>query len=206
MTPLPGVTEKSHIQLDIALIHYPVVNRNGEVIGSAVTNLDLHDIARAGKTYGIGTYWVVTPFPEQRELAEQIVGHWTKGYGGTVNPHRSEALSLITVCASYEEALSAATHRFQRKPLVLATCAREQENTVSYAEVRSRVFDHGSPVLLLFGTGSGLGQELLSSVDGVLPPLRGYTGFNHLSVRSAVSIILDRLLGEREDKWAKKNR
>ncbi|MDR0476708.1 MAG: RNA methyltransferase, partial [Desulfobulbaceae bacterium] len=27
--------------LAIALIHYPVVNKNGETIGSAVTNLDI---------------------------------------------------------------------------------------------------------------------------------------------------------------------
>lgn len=196
---MPAIIEKNQIQLDIALVHYPVVNRHGEIIGSAVTNLDLHDIARAGKTYGVGTYWVITPFPEQRELAEQIVGHWTNGYGGTVNPHRSEALSIITVCSSYEEALCGATSRFRKKPLVLATCARKQDNTVGYAEVRSQILEQGNPVLILFGTGSGLGQELLASVDGVLPPIRGYTGFNHLSVRSAAAIILDRLLGEQED-------
>ncbi|MCL1980683.1 MAG: RNA methyltransferase [Proteobacteria bacterium] len=183
------------MRVDVALVHYPVVNRHGETIGSAVTNLDLHDIARAGKTYGVGTYWVITPFQEQRELAGQIVGHWTQGYGGSVNPDRSDALALVTVCASYAEALAGAKEKFGERPLVLATCAKEQANTLEYAEVRDKI-RRGTPVLLLFGTAWGLSPELLAAVDGVLPPLRGSTGFNHLSVRSAAAIILDRLLGD----------
>lgn len=186
------------IQVDVALVHYPVINRNGETIGSAVTNLDLHDIARAGKTYGVGTYWVITPYKEQQELAGQIVGHWTHGYGGNVNPDRSDALSIVTICASYEKALAGATERFGMKPLVLATCARVQDNTFGYADIRERI-GQGTPVLLLFGTAWGLTPEILAMADGVLPPLCGSTGFNHLSVRSAASIILDRLLGVRDN-------
>ena len=186
------------MQVDVALVHYPVTNRNGETIGSAVTNLDLHDIARAGRTYGIGTYWVVTPFQEQQELAGQIVGHWTKGYGGSVNPGRSDALSIITICADLDEVLAGSTKKFGEKPMVMATCAKLQANTVSYAEVRKRVWQ-GKPLLLLFGTAWGLSPEILAMADGVLPPLNGATGFNHLSVRSAASIIMDRLLGVTDD-------
>lgn len=181
-------------KVDIALVHYPVINRNGETIGSAVTNLDLHDIARAGRTYGIGTYWVVTPFKEQQELAGQIVGHWTKGYGGTVNPDRSNALSIISICSSLAEAVSGASEKFGEKPVILATCAKVQANTIAYAEIRERI-RQGVPLLLLFGTAWGLSPEVLAITDGVLPPLIGTTGFNHLSVRSAASIIMDRLLG-----------
>lgn len=189
---------KARIQVDVALVHYPVINRLGETIGSAVTNLDLHDIARAGKTYGVGTYWVVTPFQEQQELAGQIVGHWTQGYGASANPDRSAALAIVTVCASYADALAGATAKFGKRPLVLATCAKEQDNTLGYAEIRRRIWREETPMLLLFGTAWGLSPELLAAVDGVLPPLCGATGFNHLSVRSAASIVLDRLLGIRD--------
>jgi len=182
------------LQVDVALVHYPVINRNGAIIGSAVTNLDLHDIARAGKTYGIGTYWVITPFPEQQELAGQIVGHWTKGYGGTVNSDRSNALAIISICSSLAEAVDGTTEKFGEKPLILATCATVQINTIAYAAIRAQIWQ-GAPVLLLFGTAWGLSPEVLAMVDGVLPPLSGSTGFNHLSVRSAASIIMDRLLG-----------
>lgn len=185
---------RKDVNVDVALVHYPVVNRIGDIIGSAVTNLDLHDIARAGKTYGVRSYWVITPFKEQQELAAQIVGHWTEGHGAAVNPDRRNALSIIRLCASIDEALAQATVEYGTRPLVLATCAKTQANTRSFGEIRQMI-DREAPVLLLFGTAWGLSPEVMEMVDGVLPPLSGPTEFNHLSVRSAASIILDRLLG-----------
>ena len=188
-------TAREHgLRVDVALVHYPVVSRIGETIGSAVTNLDLHDIARAGRTFGVTTYWVVTPFHEQQELAGQIVGHWTDGHGGRTNPDRSDALSIIRVCATLDAAVAGATGRHGARPWVLATCAREQDNTVDFAAARERIWQ-GEPVLLLLGTAWGLAPEVLAMADGVLPPIRGVSGFNHLSVRSAAAILFDRLLG-----------
>ena len=180
--------------IDVALVHFPVLSRHGETIGSAVTNLDLHDIARAGRTYGINTYWVITPFEEQRDLAGQIVGHWTDGYGASANPDRRDALSLITICSDLDEAIAGATAKFGRRPCVVATCAKDQGQTIPYSEVRSRLWQ-GEPHLLLLGTAWGLAPQVLALADTILPPINGLTGFNHLSVRSAASIIMDRLLG-----------
>ena len=183
------------MRVDVALVHYPVVSRIGETIGSAVTNLDLHDIARAGRTFGVTTYWVITPFREQQELADQIVGHWTDGPGGRTNLDRSDALSIIRVCAGLDDALAGATAHYGVRPWVLATCARRQDNTIGFAAARERIWQ-GEPVLLLLGTAWGLAPEILAGADGVLPPISGVTGFNHLSVRSAAAIFFDRLLGE----------
>lgn len=184
------------ILVDVGLVHYPVLNRRGETIGSAVTNLDLHDIARAGRTYGIGVYWVITPFAEQRELAQEIVAHWTHGYGGQASTDRSEALSLIRVCADLASAVAAATRRFGERPLVLATGANYQDGhrLFSFNQARCCIAQQ-RPLLLLFGTAWGLSPAVLAMADGVLPPVQGRTDFNHLSVRSAASIIMDRLLG-----------
>lgn len=179
--------------LDVALIHYPVVNRCGEVVSSAVTNLDLHDIARASCTYGVDEYWVVTPDPQQQELAGEIVGHWTKGYGGGVNPDRRQALSLIRIRSTLEEVVRQVEQKRGRHVSVFATCASDKNNTVDYAAARGRLLG-GEPMLLLFGTGWGLAPEVMAVADYMLPPIRGYGEFNHLSVRSAVSVILDRLL------------
>ncbi len=184
---------ESPYKIDVALIHYPVVNKSGETIGSAVTNLDLHDIARAGCTYGVNTYWVVTPDSMQQELVGEIVSHWTEGYGGTVNPDRKNALSLIRICSSLDEVVQNVKDKWGVSPHILATCARPELSTESYQDARDRL-EQGTPQLLLFGTAWGLTPELLNMVDGVLPPLRGRNEFNHLSVRSAVSIILDRLM------------
>jgi hypothetical protein len=184
--------------LDVALIHYPVVNRNNEIIASAVTNLDLHDIARVGRTFGVGTYWVVTPDAQQQELAGQIVDHWTTGYGGSVNPDRANALSLVRICDDLDEVIAAMHEGNGRQPMVIATSADRQGNSITCGDVQRELIQ-GTPVLLVFGTAWGLAPEVMQSVDAILPPINGAGEFNHLSVRSAVAIILDRLSGNRED-------
>ena len=185
--------------LELALVHYPVLNRLGETIGSAITNLDVHDIARAARTFGARRYWLVTPFAEQRQVAEEIIGHWLEGYGKTANPDRGEALGLVRICEDLGEAARTIEAESGRKPLTLATCARKQPGaTVGYGELRARL-EQGEPCLLLFGTGWGLAPEALAAADALLPPITGPGDYNHLSVRTAAAIVLDRLMGERED-------
>ncbi len=185
-------------RVDVALVHAPVVNRQGEVIGSAVTNLDLHDIARACRTFGIDTYWVITPFVRQQELSAQIISHWLEGHGKTANPDRAEALSLVRVRARLDEVIEESRAKFGRNPVVVATCAGGQQEMISYPALRQKIED-GVPVLLVFGTGWGLAPEVYTRVASTLPPIHGPGNYNHLSVRSAASIILDRLLGCREN-------
>ena len=184
--------------LDIALIHYPVVNKKQEVVGSAVTNLDLHDIARAGRTFGVRSYWVVTPYRQQQELAASIAGHWTEGYGGRVNPDRADALSLLQIRANLEQVLAEIGEQDRRKPLVIATSAGHRRKKMSFQAVRTAL-QKDRTVLLLLGTGWGLAPQVLDQADAVLPPIRGAGAYNHLSVRSAASICLDRLCGIREE-------
>jgi hypothetical protein len=182
--------------VDIALIHYPVINKGGETIGSAVTNLDLHDIARAAQTYGVDNYYVVTPYTDQHSLIQEILDHWQTGHGATYNHARKAALERIKISASLETTIAMVTEQRGRKPLLLTTSARVQENSLSYPETRLRI-EGGEPILLLFGTGHGLAPQITESADYSLLPIESITGYNHLSVRSAVSIILDRLLGVR---------
>ncbi|MCI5142085.1 MAG: RNA methyltransferase [Candidatus Electrothrix sp. ATG1] len=188
----------SVFRLDIALIHYPVVNKKHEVIGSAVTNLDLHDIARAGRTFGVGTYWVITPYEQQQELAASIAGHWTEGYGGTVNPDRANALSIIQIRSRVEQALAEMRARDGKAPLVVVTSANPLSKKISYQALRNRLHT-GDSVLLLLGTAWGLAPEVIELADAALPPITGPGEYNHLSVRSAASICLDRLCSNRED-------
>ncbi len=189
---------QTETHVDVALIHFPVVNRNDERIGSAVTNLDLHDIARASKTYGVNSYWVVTPDAQQQELAAQIVGHWTHGYGSKVNADRGAALSLIKICSSLNDVLAGSAEHYGNPPLLVATSAVCRENTITYNTLRKKI-DNDCGVVLLFGTAWGLAPEICQQVDYFLPPVGGKGTYNHLSVRSAASIVLDRLLGDRED-------
>ncbi len=53
-------------------------------------------------------------------------------------------------------------------------------------------------MLLIFGTGWGLAPAVVAEADALLEPIRSAVGdYNHLSVRSACAIALDRLCGAR---------
>ncbi len=189
----------SGISLYVALIHYPVVNKNGEVIASAVTNLDLHDIARASKTYGVIGYYVVTPLEDQKALVEKIISHWVTGVGAAYNPVRREALELIRVKDSVAAVIEDIRNRGEGMPKTVVTSAREYPRSIGYETFRE-MLETGSPYLLNFGTAWGLPESLISEADYVLNPIKGKCGYNHLSVRSAVSVILDRVMGVRSEK------
>jgi len=182
-------------QLSIALLHHPVLNKTGETIGSAVTNLDLHDISRSARTYGLSDFFVATPYDDQRALVEEIVDHWLNGHGATANPARGTALSIVRPVANLEEIRTVLEQRSGTEPLLIATSARPQPGEISIAELQQRIGDGDRPILLLFGTAHGLAPEIIAEADAVLPPIGAQSDYNHLSVRSAVSIMLDRLVG-----------
>ena len=184
----------SRPNLHLVLIHYPVLSKTGDVIASAVTNLDLHDIARAGRTYGIRSLYIVTPVRDQIELVDKIVSHWVSGAGSVYNPSRREALSIIRVRNSFAATLSDIAAQGYGDPTTIVTSARKQNNSLGIAELREKIGD-GHPYALVLGTAWGLTEDFLSQADHILETIVGPTEYNHLSVRSAAAIYLDRLLG-----------
>lgn len=177
-----------------ALVHHPVIDRHGGVIAAAVTNLDLHDLGRLARTYGLAGVFIVTPLADQQDFARRIVGHWTDGPGAFHHPDRPDALRRVEVAPTIANAVAAVTAREGRRPLVSASGAREIPGAIGHAEWRRR---HGAagPHLLLFGTAWGLAPEVFAASDIVLRPIPGVDGYNHLSVRCAAAILVDRLLG-----------
>lgn len=165
-------------------------------MASAVTNLDLHDIARAARTFGARTLHIITPLEDQRALAEKIVRHWTSGPGGGHNPKRREALELIRVTASLEETRSQILGEYGQAPVVVATCARRHPQTLGFAELAVQL-QNGRPHLVIFGTAWGLAPELITASDAILEPIGDPESYNHLSVRCAAAIVLDRLIMHR---------
>ena len=184
----------SQPNLHLILIHYPVLGKDGQVIASAVTNLDLHDIARAGKTYGVRSFYIVTPVQDQLELVDKIVSHWVSGAGSTYNPKRREAMAIIRVQNSFEAALNDIAAEGYGRPATIVTTARHQNACTRVSDLRKKLRP-GQAYALIFGTAWGLPDEFLQQADYVLEPIKGPTNYNHLSVRSAAAIILDRLLG-----------
>ena len=119
--------------LYLALIHYPVYNKKGQVIASAVSNLDLHDISRAAKTYGAKAFYVLTPLADQRQLVGRIVSHWTEGVGAMYNPDRGAALKLVRIEASLDAAVDEISGKGQGRPITVVTDARPHPENVSCA-------------------------------------------------------------------------
>jgi hypothetical protein len=182
----------------LALVHYPVLNRHGNLITSAITNLDIHDIARLARTYELSAFYLVTPLLEQQALAKNLINHWLEGAGGEINPDRREAMSLIKITEDIEKVCHEITCETGGRVLVYATTAKKWPNYLEWQVLRKKIEDPNTEnILLLFGTASGFNNSLLKIVDGVLYPIEGNRKYNHLSVRSAVAITLDRLLGNR---------
>jgi len=184
--------------VSIALVHHPVLDGRGEIVTTAVTNLDVHDLARSARTYGARDYFLVHPIAAQRELVERIHEHWTSGSSGQRIPDRREALSVLRIVASLEEAIDAMGGRAGVE--IWVTAARAAEGVMSFREARARLEGADeTPVLVVFGTGWGLASGVLDAADGRLAPIHADRddGYNHLSVRAACAIALDRLLGDR---------
>ena len=182
-------------ELYLALIHAPVYNKNMKVVATSITNLDLHDIARCAATFGVKRYYVVHPAPAQQALAKRIMAFWQAGYGAEYNPDRREAFAGVRLVADLTDVEAEIEQLEGVKPMRVATDARRYPNTVTYADLRERLAAETGPVLLMFGTGWGLTQEVMATADLILEPIYGPGEYNHLSVRSAAAIILDRLRG-----------
>jgi len=167
-----------------------------EVITTSITNLDLHDIARSSSTYGVARYYVIHPVEAQQNLAKRILGYWTEGFGANYNPDRYQAFQVLRLVRELQEALDEVEAEWGRKPVLITTDARTYPNSISYVRLREQIEYKDRPYFILFGTGWGMIKELMEKADYILEPIYGPGEYNHLSVRSAVAIILDRLLGE----------
>lgn len=183
-------------RLCLGLVHYPILDRQKSVVATNVTNFDIHDIARASTVYGVERYYIIHPMKEQLMFVERILDHWRTGQGSKFNPYRKTALNPVKTSESIEKAYN---DWGVKDALVIATHARPVDGTKSYTipELRTQMHDEKKPCFLIFGTGFGLTEEAMRKCDGVLESIRGAppNDYRHLSVRSAVSIYLDRLMG-----------
>jgi hypothetical protein len=185
-------------KLYLALVHHPVRARDGATVTTSVTNLDVHDLGRLARTYDATACFIVTPIAAQRALVEEILTHWRETSSARRIPDRREALSVVRTATSIPEVRAEIEREAGAAPHVLATAARSTEGVpvLGFAEAKRELARVSRPMLLLFGTGHGLADDVLRSVDALLPPIRP-GGYNHLSVRTAAAIALDRLLGDR---------
>lgn len=181
--------------LYLGLVHFPVYNRQGEVVKTSITNLDMHDIARSCITFGVKKYFVIHPLESMKEIVDRVMGFWNSDIAKKYNQDRVEALSILEHSYSIEKTIESIFNQEKVAPVVITTTARRLDKSILFQEISQKI-PADRPVLILFGTGNGLHNRVLESSDYVLEPISGSGKYNHLSVRSAVAIILSRLSSE----------
>jgi hypothetical protein len=181
--------------VSIVLVHHPILDRDGEIVTTAITNLDVHDISRSARAYGCRHMFVVHPVRAQRELVGRIRDHWVHGSGKRRIPDRAAALELVKTVPSLDDVFTELGGRAMTEVWATAAQTKGVAET-TFAEART-ILPGSKHLLLVFGTGWGLPTSVLQSADRLLSPIvsgRG-DGWNHLSVRAACAIVLDRVLG-----------
>jgi hypothetical protein len=180
--------------LSVILLHADMHDKRGKIVTTSLTMIDVHDLARSSRTYGATSLFIAHPAPALRKLANTLRRHWQEGFGAHYNPNRKDALSRVEVVDNLDQAISMIDLRTGKIPHLIATSAREGAKRDSFKEVRQRIRSEDTPFVLMLGTGWGMSDELLARAEIFLEPIRGPGDYNHLSVRSAGAIMLDRLL------------
>ncbi len=192
---LAGCTRKScGAAVSFCLVHAPVVVEGHRTGSSSLTTMDVHDLSRISRAYGLGPCYIATPLEDQQALVEGMLRHWERA-GEHGHADRAEALRLARPVAGVEEACARIEGEFGERPLVVATTASwpKKRACVSCSWVREQA--RRRPVLILLGTAHGLSPKLVKSCGAVLRPLR-FMDWNHLAVRSAAAVIADRIVGD----------
>ncbi|MFH1644431.1 MAG: tRNA (guanosine(37)-N1)-methyltransferase TrmD [bacterium] len=179
----------------VALMHTDVIvnNKSGN---TSITSLDIHDIARSGKTYGIKNYFVVTKIEDQLKILKEFLNFWLSDIGKEYNLSRYQAVERVLPARSLDDVIKQIREKEGTDPIIITTSAKDFEHKEKIDfNSQGLVWKQKKPVLFLFGTGQGLSDEILQRSDYLLLPIEGLTDYNHLSVRSAAAIIMDRFLG-----------
>lgn len=181
--------------INVVLLHDGMVNKQGEHVTTSLTMIDIHDIARSSRTFGVTSVYIAHSSSVLRRLSRTLKSHWEEGYGSTYNPNRKDAIEHVKIVSSLDEVIADIDARTGMLPKLVATSAKKGPGRKDYKELFQIIQQDNTPYLIMFGTGWGMADELLSRADYFLNPIEGPGTYNHLSVRSACAIILDRLLG-----------
>ncbi len=180
----------------VVLMHDDVLLKGGAVGKTSIASLDIHDIARSCSTYGVKHYFIVSSLVDQQSILQEFLKFWGSEEGRLYNQSRYDAVNRIIAVRSFDEVISKIEELERCQPLLVATSAKchEHQQMICYRD-QGLVWQHQRPVLLIFGTGQGLAPSIVDRADFLLIPVGGMTTYNHLSVRSAAAIVLDRWLG-----------
>jgi tRNA (guanine37-N1)-methyltransferase len=167
-------------------LHHPVYDKNGAVVTTAVTNLDVHDIGRLARTFeaplSTSRRPCRRPAASRARHAPLEHGPGRRSTTRRVKDARWRACAWPTTSTPRSADVRAA--RRAHLPHVVATTAREGDGRLTSPRCArgSAPGPRGAPRVL---DGWCLTAEVLERADAILEPIRGRRDYNHLSVRSA---------------------
>ena len=106
---------------------------------------------------------------------------------------RKEAFSLVRLKKTLQDVIDEIKEENGIEPKTIATSAHQTEGFLTFSSLKEKLENNKLPYLLIFGTGSGLTQKIIKGANFCLEPIRGVYNYNHLAVRSAAVVILDRI-------------
>ncbi len=188
-------------KLSIVLLHHPMHDKEGKIVATSLTAIDVHDISRTSATFGVSPVYIAHPSVVTRRLAETMHSFWSEGYGAVYNPNRKEALDHVRIVSDLDAVIHDIALMDGCEPQLVATSAKPGKDRITFKTFKEMLSVTKSPdksgrYLLMLGTGWGMTDPLLKRAQYFLEPINGPTDYNHLSVRSACAIMLDRLLGQ----------
>jgi hypothetical protein len=184
-------------KLSVVLLHENMENKEGRLVTTSLTLIDIHDLARSCATYGVDRLFIAHPSDALRKLARSLHAHWDSGFGASYNPNRKEALESVNIVTNLDEAIHMIDLQDSKLPILVATSAKQGEGRTKFSDFKVQLDKSSDNFLLMLGTGWGMSPILLNRANIFLEPIEGPTPYNHLSVRSALAIMLDRILGIR---------
>lgn len=177
-------------RVDLALVHHPVRNKIGEEISAQIDEFDFFDACRLSLAYPVRRLWIVNPIESQRALAERLIT-WGR------DPSRDDEQRGVFDRTVWVPSLAVALEEAELlgpRPRTVATTAVRCVDALSFEQLRTQIREDERPTMLLFGKGWGLAPSVIEGADMRVEPIDAGTGYNHLSVRAAMAIVVDRLL------------
>jgi len=171
-------------RIAVALVHDPVLNRQGETSTTAITAIDVHDFARTCAFYAVEPVYLVHPAAGMHALIHDMTDYYLNGDGGKRNPARRAVLQAVRCVNSVQEILQDEDYQ-----LWYTSAAPAESVCMDISKLPEIKGNH----LIVFGTGWGLDVENMPKENGWLSPIEGVGKVRHLSVRAALAIYLDRL-------------
>jgi len=176
---------ESECQFAVALVHAPVLNKQGESSATSVSSIDVHDFARTCAFYDVSPVYIVHPAEGMQKFVKDITNHEVEGKRGEWKQGRREVLRAVRGVADIQDGMKEEDYQLR-----YTSAEPPADSHPVAAELLQEI---SGKHLLVFGTGHGLDVDALPNENRWLCSIDGIGKVRHLSVRAALAMYRARL-------------